>query len=58
MIDEPEIHLHPQLQKKLIEALYEIQNKLNIQIVVTTNSPLFIDENNIYNVIRLSVDKT
>lgn len=58
IIDEPELHLHPQLQKKLIDALTDIQKKLGIQIVVATHSPLFIDEKNIYNVIRLSIEKS
>lgn len=56
VIDEPELHLHPQLQQKLVEALDEIQKRVNIQIIVATHSPLFIDEKNIYNVIRLSTD--
>ncbi len=56
IIDEPELHLHPQLQKSLIEALHHIQEQLSVQCIVATHSPLFIDEKNIHNVIRLSTE--
>lgn len=41
IIDEPEISLHPDLQKKLFKLLKE-QSK-NKQIIISTHSPYFID---------------
>ena len=41
LIDEPEISLHPSLQKKLFKYLYK-SSKL-IQIFIATNSPYFLD---------------
>ena len=41
LIEEPEAHLHPQIQSKLIKYLSEIStfNK-NLQIILTTHSPV------------------
>lgn len=38
LIDEPELHLHPKLQAKLLEHLAELSDSL--QIVASTHSPL------------------
>jgi len=40
LIDEPELHLHPKLQESFVEVLLEASK--NIQIVMTTQSPLFV----------------
>lgn len=42
MIDEIDIHLHPTWQRKIVEALK--QTFPNIQFIVTTHSPLIIQE--------------
>ncbi len=39
LIDEPELHLHPKLQSKLIDYLINLSN--NIQILINTHSPYF-----------------
>jgi predicted ATPase len=38
LIDEPELHLHPKFQAKLVEHLTEVSQ--NIQVVASTHSPL------------------
>ncbi len=38
LIDEPELHLHPKLQARLIEHLTELS--ANVQIIASTHSPL------------------
>lgn len=38
LIDEPELHLHPKLQAKLVEHLTELSDR--VQIVASTHSPL------------------
>ena len=49
-IDEPEVCLHPQAQKKLLNALLEI-SKIR-QVFVSTHSPYFIEPSLIGNVLR------
>lgn len=38
LIEEPEAHLHPQLQIKLLKYLQEQSSKSDIQIIITTHS--------------------
>jgi predicted ATP-dependent endonuclease of OLD family len=51
MINEPEIHLHPGIIKKL---LWAIKNSQEGQIFFTTHSPLFITPSTLANVFRVS----
>ncbi|MHA1968949.1 MAG: AAA family ATPase [Candidatus Hodarchaeales archaeon] len=42
IIDEPELHLHTQWQKKLLSLYDELITERNLQIICTTHSSLFI----------------
>jgi hypothetical protein len=42
LLDEPDAHLHPNLQYTLAKSLREIQKELNIQIIVSTHSTAII----------------
>jgi predicted ATP-dependent endonuclease of OLD family len=54
LIEEPEAHLHPQLQIKLIKYFEKIQSKnKNMQIIITTHSPVLASSCNIENLIYL-----
>jgi|GEM_PF-4014012 len=50
LIDEPEIHLEPRLQKRLKKYLCE---NLKLQTMIATHSHLFLDYDNTYNNIAL-----
>ena len=39
LIDEPDAHLHPDKQERLIEALEQAASESNVQIIITTHSP-------------------
>ncbi len=42
LIDEPELHLHPSLQQVFVKFLIEISK--NVQIIMTSQSPLFVKQ--------------
>ena len=54
IIDEPEMHFHPQMQKRLIRMLEKLNENIGTQCIVSTYSPIFINEKNITNVYRFS----
>jgi predicted ATP-dependent endonuclease of OLD family len=52
IIDEPELHTHPQLQKELAVLLNQLSEQNGTQFFLSTYSALFINEENITNVYR------
>ena len=48
ILDEPEIHLHPQWQVAYAELIVLLQKHFNLSIVVTTHSPYFMDAINLF----------
>jgi putative ATP-dependent endonuclease of the OLD family len=52
VIDEPELHLHVSLQKKYFELLKEFSRTFNLQLIIVTHSPVFIDQTTIDKTIR------
>ena len=56
IIDEPELHLHPSWQKKLIEILKSETKQNNIQIIFVTHSASFINYNLLNNIFRIYLD--
>lgn len=57
IIDEPELHTHPQLQKELAVLLNTLSRQNGTQFFLSTYSALFINEDNITNVYRFIKDK-
>lgn len=43
ILDEPEIHLHPDWQLKYAELIVLMSKKLNMKIIITSHSPYFIE---------------
>ncbi|MDB4984007.1 MAG: uncharacterized protein JWM20_186 [Patescibacteria group bacterium] len=58
VIDEPEIHLHPKLQKKYFNLLKRFSNDYGLQSILITHSPVFIDEKTIKNTYRFYVENS
>ncbi len=42
VIDEPELHMHPTLQKKFVDYLLNISK--NVQIILTSHSPILVKQ--------------
>jgi putative ATP-dependent endonuclease of the OLD family len=42
LIEEPEIYMHPQMERKIADTLYEIAASGKAQVTCTTHSPIFI----------------
>lgn len=43
VIDEPELHLHPQMQEKCLELLRFMSKDYSMQFIVVTHSPLLVN---------------
>lgn len=50
ILDEPEIHLHPQWQIVYAEMIVLLQKYFDLSIIITTHSPYFLDAVNIFSV--------
>ncbi|MDR2582814.1 MAG: ATP-binding protein [Fibromonadaceae bacterium] len=48
ILDEPEIHLHPEWQLQFAEILILLQKELDLTILLTTHSPYFLNALEIY----------
>lgn len=48
IIDEPEVHLHPEWQIKLAEIIVLLTKELNITLYINTHSPQFIEAIEVY----------
>jgi len=42
LLDEPDAHLHPNMQIALAKSLMQIQRELDVQIIISTHSPSII----------------
>jgi putative ATP-dependent endonuclease of OLD family len=57
IIDEPELHIHPQMQKKYLTIINRAIEQLGLQFVIATHSPLFVNTDTIRGVHRFFKDK-
>ncbi len=54
LIDEPELHLHPQSQQLFLKLLQSLQNKFHVQFILSTHSPVFVSAKTLKNTTKLS----
>lgn len=50
ILDEPEIHLHPEWQVVYAELIVLLQKHFDLSVVVTTHSPYFLDAIHLYSI--------
>src|SRR3989344_4028742 len=53
LIDEPELHLHPRWQKRLVELFNTLSRERNIQLIMVTHSPQFVRAETLKKIIRV-----
>lgn len=56
VIDEPELHLHPQLQRQFLQMIEDLTKQYGLQCIMTTHSSLMINDKNIKHVYRFHTD--
>ncbi|WP_111811608.1 ATP-dependent nuclease [Acinetobacter soli] len=54
LIEEPEAHLHPQLQVRLLDHLEKVANENKVQVIVTTHSTVLASSVKLDKIIHLS----
>lgn len=42
-IEEPELYMHPQMERKMRDTLYRLASQPGVQVICTTHSPVFLD---------------
>jgi putative ATP-dependent endonuclease of OLD family len=42
-IEEPELYMHPQMERKMRDVLYTLSKQSSFQVICTTHSPVFLD---------------
>lgn len=57
ILDEPEIHLHPEWQLVFAELIVLLQKEFNLHILLTTHSPYFLGAIEVYSAQYKSADK-
>jgi len=43
IIEEPELYMHPQMERRMRDVLYRLAGQPNMQVACSTHSPVFLD---------------
>lgn len=57
IIDEPELHLHNQLQQEYLNLINELSKARSCQFIMVTHSDVFVNEKTLNNVVRFALEK-
>lgn len=57
-IEEPELYMHPQMERKMRDTLYNLSESDDYQVICCTHSPVFIDMAEKHTaIVRLEIDE-
>ncbi len=42
-VEEPELYMHPQMERKMRDVLYRLASQKGLQVICSTHSPVFLD---------------
>lgn len=59
LVEEPEIYMHPQMERKISDTLYKIALDGETQVICTTHSPIFIkiaDKHKALAIVKRTID--
>lgn len=57
LVEEPELHLHPDAEQEVYDLLQEVATR-NPQVIVTTHSDLFVNQSDAGSIIRVERENT
>jgi len=57
IVDEPELHLHPKWQNLLLELFIELSSLTKNQFIISTHSPVFINDRSYNHIFRIYKDQ-
>jgi len=55
LIDEPELHLHPQMQRKFSRIMRDASKDRHVQFVTATHSPVFVEADDVDSICRFRI---
>jgi putative ATP-dependent endonuclease of OLD family len=59
IVEEPELYMHPQMERRMRDLLYRLASKHGLQVACCTHSPVFIDVANRHKaIVRMSKNGT
>jgi len=58
ILDEPEIHLHPEWQLLLAEVIVALQKEFDLHVLITTHSPYFLNAIEVFTAKHKIADKS
>lgn len=57
LVDEPELHQHPQRQRRILQTYKRLSKQPNFQVIYSTHSQEFVDLGELHGLYRISRDK-
>lgn len=56
ILDEPELHIFPRMQRKILDIINKAIQELDLQFIIATHSPVFVNEKTVEGLMRFYLD--